>query len=142
VNLSSHNCFIASGNTRDSLTHKPLINIIYHMPISPSDSKGTNMLKEFFLGFVKIHILYHASKEPIYGAEILEELGRHGYRLSPGTLYPTLHRLSREGLLSVEKRIVDGKIRKYYVITEQGLAALDEAKKKITELVNEVILDR
>ena len=100
------------------------------------------MLKEFFLGFVKIHILYHASREPIYGAEILEELGRHGYRLSPGTLYPTLHRLSREGLLSLEKRTVDGKIRKYYVITEQGLAALDEAKKKITELVNEVILDR
>ena len=100
------------------------------------------MLKDFFLGFVKIHILYHASREPIYGAEILEELGRHGYRLSPGTLYPTLHRLSREGLLSVEKRTVDGKIRKYYVITEQGLAALDEAKKKITELVNEVILDR
>ena len=100
------------------------------------------MLKEFFLGFVKIHILYHASREPIYGVEILEELGRHGYRLSPGTLYPTLHRLSKEGLLSVEKRIVDGKMRKYYVITEQGLAALDEAKKKITELVNEVILDR
>jgi len=100
------------------------------------------MLKEFFLGFVKIHILYHASREPIYGVEILEELGRHGYRLSPGTLYPTLHRLSREGLLSLEKRTVDGKIRKYYVITEQGLAALDEAKKKITELVNEVILDR
>ena len=100
------------------------------------------MLKEFFLGFVKIHILYHASREPIYGVEILEELGRHGYRLSPGTLYPTLHRLSKEGLLSVEKRIVDGKMRKYYVITEQGLAALEEAKKKITELVNEVILDR
>jgi len=100
------------------------------------------MLKEFFLGFVKIHILYHASREPIYGVEILEELGRHGYRLSPGTLYPTLHRLSREGLLSVERRIVDGKMRKYYVITEQGLAALEEAKKKITELVNEVILDR
>jgi len=100
------------------------------------------MLKEFFLGFVKIHILYHASREPIYGVEILEELGRHGYRLSPGTLYPTLHRLSREGLLSVERRIVDGKMRKYYVITEQGLSALDEAKKKITELVNEVILDR
>ncbi len=100
------------------------------------------MLKEFFLGFVKIHILYHASREPIYGVEILEELGRHGYRLSPGTLYPTLHRLSREGLLSVEKRIVDGKMRKYYVITKQGLAALEEAKKKITELVNEVILDR
>jgi DNA-binding PadR family transcriptional regulator len=100
------------------------------------------MLKDFFLGFVKIHILYHASKEPIYGVEILEELGRHGYRLSPGTLYPTLHRLEREGYLSVQKRVVEGKVRKYYTITGQGLAILDEAKGKIAELVDEVLLDR
>ena len=58
-----------------------------------------NVLKDFFLGFIKIHILYHASREPIYGVEILEELERHGYRLSPGTLYPTLHRLEKEGYL-------------------------------------------
>ena len=100
------------------------------------------MLKDFFLGFVKIHILYHASKEPIYGAEILEELGRHGYRLSPGTLYPTLHRLESEGYLSVQKKVVEGKVRKYYSITGQGLAILDEAKGKIAELVDEVLLDR
>jgi DNA-binding PadR family transcriptional regulator len=100
------------------------------------------MLKDFFLGFVKIHILYHASQEPIYGVEILEELGRHGYRLSPGTLYPTLHRLEREGYLSVQKRVVEGKVRKYYSITGQGLAILDEAKGKIAELVDEVLLDR
>ena len=100
------------------------------------------MLKDFFLGFVKIHILYHASKEPIYGVEILAELGRHGYRLSPGTLYPTLHRLEREGYLSMQGKIVGGKIRKYYTITERGLAILDEARKKIGELVDEVILDK
>ena len=97
------------------------------------------MLKDFFLGFVKIHILYHASQEPIYGVEILEELERHGYRLSPGTLYPTLHRLAREGYLSPQRRLVGGKVRKYYAITEQGLAALDEAKGKIRELTDEVL---
>ena len=97
------------------------------------------MLKDFFLGFVKIHILYHASKEPICGVEVSEELGQHGYRLSPGTIYPTLHRLAREGYLSVQQRVVEGKVRKYYTITENGLAALDEARAKITELVEEVI---
>jgi len=97
------------------------------------------VLKDFFLGFVKIHILYHASKEPIYGVEILEELGRHGYKLSPGTLYPTLHRLESEGYLYMQKRVVDGKVRKYYAITEQGMAVLDESRKKITELVDEVL---
>ena len=100
------------------------------------------MLQDFFLGFVKVHILYHASKAPIYGVEILQELGRHGYRLSPGTLYPTLHRLEKEGYLAVEKRVVGGKVRKYYTGTEQGLAVLEESRKKISELVDEVLLDK
>ena len=100
------------------------------------------MFKDFFLGFVKTHILYHASKEPVYGVELLEELARHGYRLSPGTLYPTLHRLEREGYLKSQKRIVEGKMRRYYTITERGLEVLEEAKVKIAELVNEVLLDR
>ncbi len=100
------------------------------------------MLKDFFLGFVKIHILYHASREAIYGVKILEELGRHGYRLSPGTLYPTLHRLTKEGYLESSSKVVGGKVRKYYTITERGLMALDEARGKIAELVNEVLLDK
>jgi DNA-binding PadR family transcriptional regulator len=97
------------------------------------------VLKDFFLGFVKIHILYHASKGPIYGVEILEELARHGYRLSPGTLYPTLHRLAMEGYLESSSKVVSGRVRKYYTITEQGLVALEEARRKITELVDEVL---
>jgi DNA-binding PadR family transcriptional regulator len=100
------------------------------------------MIKDFFLGFIKIHILYHASKEPIYGLEILEELGRHGYKLSPGTLYPTLHRLEREGCLTVKKKVVEGKVRKYYSTTKQGRAVLSESRKKIAELVEEVLLDK
>ncbi|MEE8470355.1 MAG: PadR family transcriptional regulator [Dehalococcoidia bacterium] len=98
------------------------------------------MLKDFFLGFVRIHILYHASKEPIYGVEMLGELGRHGYRLSPGTLYPALHRLEREGYLSVQRRVVSGKVRKYYSITRRGIEVLDDARVKVAELVEEVLL--
>jgi PadR family transcriptional regulator PadR len=99
------------------------------------------MLKDLFLGFVKTHILYHASRGPICGVEILEELARHGYRLSPGTLYPTLHRLEQDGYLSAHKRVVDGKVRRYYTITQPGQEILDEAKQRIAELVNEVLLD-
>ena len=97
------------------------------------------MLKDFFLGFIKIHILYHASKEPIYGVWIQEELSRHGYHLSPGSLYPTLHRLKKESYLECQSRVVAGKVRKYYVITEKGRRALNEARGKIGELVNEVL---
>lgn len=95
--------------------------------------------REFFLGFIKIHILYHASKEPIFGVAITEELARHGYYLSPGTLYPTLHRLEKEGYLEQSLKVVDGKVRKYYNITEQGNAVLKEASRKIKELVEEVL---
>ena len=95
--------------------------------------------REFFLGFIKIHILYHASKEPIFGIEIAEELGRHGYSLSPGTLYPTLHRLEKEGYLESSSKVVGGKLRKYYRVTVKGKRVLEDSRKKIRELVDEVL---
>jgi len=100
------------------------------------------MLREFFLGFIKIHILYHAGKEPLYGANLSRELARHGYELSPGTLYPTLHRLYEQGYLAQEIRVVDGRARKYYTITAKGRMALDEARHKIAELVQEVLEEK
>ena len=97
------------------------------------------MLRQFFLGFVKIHILYHASERPVYGAELVRELARHGYNLSSGTLYPTLHRLRDQGYLRQEVRVLAGRARKYYAITEKGREALAEARQKIGELVREVL---
>ncbi len=98
--------------------------------------------REFFLGFVKIHILYHASKEPIYGAEIIRELARHGYDLSPGTLYPTLHRMERDGYLISERSVDSGRVRKYYQVTDEGTEMLEQSKKQIMELVREVIEEK
>ncbi len=93
---------------------------------------------DLFLGFVKLHILYHAGNEPVYGLWLIEELGRHGYRLSPGTLYPILHALQEDGLLACETRVVEGKARKYYHLTRAGRAALKEGKEKARELMEEI----
>lgn len=95
--------------------------------------------REFFLGFIKIHILYHAAKEPIFGVEIASELARHGYSLSPGTLYPTLHRLAREGYLQSEPQVIEGMVRKHYRATDEGKRVLEQARNKIRELVTEVV---
>lgn len=97
------------------------------------------MLRDFFLGFIKVHILYHAAKEPVYGLWLIKELGRHGYRLSPGTLYPILHKLEEEGLLTSYSENVGGKIRKYYKTTAKGLRTLSKIKGKIKELIEEVM---
>ncbi len=94
--------------------------------------------RDLFLGFVKLHILYHAGCEPVYGLWLIEELGRHGYRLSPGTLYPILHELKEEHLLTVETRVVEGKARKYYRLTSKGRTALKEGKNKALELLEEI----
>ena len=87
------------------------------------------MLREFFLGFIKIHILHHAAEEPVYGLALIGELRRHGYELSPGTLYPVLHQLEEAGYLARADRVVEGKVRKYYVLTRRGRAALADARR-------------
>lgn len=97
------------------------------------------MFRDFFLGFIKIHILHHASKEPVYGLWLIEELGEHGYKLSPGTLYPILHKLEEEKLLKSYSENVGGKIRKYYRTTRKGLNMLNKVKTKIDELIKEVM---
>jgi len=96
------------------------------------------MIRDFFLGFIKIHILYHASQEPVYGLEMIHELARHGYALSPGTLYPILHKLEEQGCLTSEKQLVEGKTRRYYTATPAGKELLAQAYKQAQELFREI----
>lgn len=100
------------------------------------------LTKMFFGGFVRMHVLYHAIKEPIFGAEMMEELGRHGYDVGAGTLYPMLHQLEQAGYLTSHTEVVAGKQRKYYRATAEGAAALEATKAKLRELVKEVIDDK
>ena len=97
------------------------------------------VIRDFFLGFIKIHILYHANENPVCGVEMMKELRRHGYSVSPGLMYPTLHSLRKEGYLKSEETIVHGKVRKYYKATEKGGKLLEKSREKISELVEEVM---
>lgn len=116
---------------------------------SPADPKAmhesieehSKIFRDLLLGFVKVHVLYHASRERVYGVGIRAELDRHGYRLSPGTLYPLLHNLETAEFLKRENQVVEGKVRKYYEITPLGQLALAEARRKILELVEEIVDD-
>jgi PadR family transcriptional regulator PadR len=98
-----------------------------------------DIVRDVFLAFVRVHLLHHASEQPIYGLAMIEELSRHGYRLSPGTLYPIFRGLEDAGFLRSEPVVVEGKVRKYYRITAAGRRALEEFKAKIRELVGEAL---
>jgi DNA-binding PadR family transcriptional regulator len=96
------------------------------------------LTRDLFLGFIKIHILYHAAKEDIYGQEFQDELNRHGYKISFGTLYPIFHRMEEQEYLESYKKNVEGKIRRYYKATKQGKKVLEKAKLQAKELVEEL----
>lgn len=96
------------------------------------------VLRKLFLGFIHIHILHHAKEHPVYGTWMVDELKSHGYSISAGTLYPILHTMESDGLLTREDKNVEGRIRKYYSITEKGNGILHEARDKAYELFKEI----
>lgn len=97
------------------------------------------MLRHILSGFVRVHILHHASQERVYGAELMDELKRHGYRLSPGTVYPILHQMESSGWLSATSENCDGRRRIYYRITDLGEEMLRASRTMLEELVQEVL---
>ncbi len=108
------------------------------MPITKPDK----ITRNFLVGFIRLHILYHATHEQVFGLDLIRELARHGYNLSPGTLYPMLHGLEKDGFLQSNKEVVNGKVRKYYRATKAGKRALAGAHAKVRELVDEVYKDQ
>jgi len=104
--------------------------------------RKTQEYPELYTALVRLHILHHAAEEEIFGLGIIEELARHGYRLSPGTLYPILHGMEKNTLL--RSRAVhgeDGRSRRMYAATANGRRALKDAKDKVRELFGELFED-
>jgi PadR family transcriptional regulator, regulatory protein PadR len=102
---------------------------------------STKMLEHHDLlsGLVRLHVLHHAAEGEIYGQWMIDELAGHGYRLSPGTLYPMLHAMERKGYLA-SRTEKSGKVtRKYYRATTRGLEGLAVAKERLGELVGETM---
>ena len=96
--------------------------------------------RKVLMGFIRAHILHHAVEENgIYGIWMMDELREHGYEISPGTLYPILHEMEKDGVLGSERINVGGKIRKVYRATGEGVEVLSRLRKFISELSHEVI---
>jgi PadR family transcriptional regulator, regulatory protein PadR len=100
-------------------------------------SLARSIRRELFTGLIRIHVLIHASHEPIFGLGMMEELGHHGYRIGPGTLYPLLHGMERAKLLKSELKNIGGRRRRVYKITASGRTALNQATEKVDELHEE-----
>lgn len=96
-------------------------------------------MSEFLKGAVRLHILHHASEGEVNGAWMSNELAGHGYDISPGTLYPLLHRLEGEGLLESRSEVQEGRRIRLYRATNAGKRALNEGKKALRELADEVL---
>ncbi|HEV2397754.1 MAG TPA: helix-turn-helix transcriptional regulator [Candidatus Sulfotelmatobacter sp.] len=96
--------------------------------------------RELYSGLVRLHVLHHAVEEPIFGLGMMEELGRHGYKVSPGMFYPLLHSMEKKGLL----RSWPGRTRndrRVYRATAEGRKALTAAKQRVQELFSELFED-
>jgi DNA-binding PadR family transcriptional regulator len=98
--------------------------------------------QELLTGLIRLHILQHATEGEIYGQWIIDELGRHGYRLSPGTLYPLLHGMEERGYLKSRPERAAGRLRRVYRATPTGRAALRMATGKVRELFHEILGER
>lgn len=94
--------------------------------------------REILLGFWKVHILHHAAQGPVVGQWMIRELRRHGYEVSPGTMYPMLARMQRLGWLKQPKSGQRG--RKEYKLTAKGREALSFLQDQVDELYREVVL--
>ena len=94
--------------------------------------------RDLLAGFVRLHILHHATEGEVYGQWMIEELARHGYKLSPGTLYPMLHTMERRGYLVSSKQSIGRTFRRVYQATPLGHEALEIAQTRVRELVGEI----
>jgi PadR family transcriptional regulator, regulatory protein PadR len=101
------------------------------------DSEGAD--RDLYSGLMKLHVLHHAAAEPIFGLGMIQELGRHGYHISPGSLYPLLHGLEQKGYIRSAEQRNGRSLRKVYRATPKGRKALEAAKQKVRELFHELI---
>ena len=88
--------------------------------------------RELMKGNVDSLLLCLIGQQPMYGYQIIKELGRRSqgyFKFKEGTLYPALHRLERADLIRGKWQVLPtGQQRKYYHITEKGLSILVEKK--------------
>jgi DNA-binding PadR family transcriptional regulator len=103
----------------------------------PSKHDGAD--QDLYGGLIRLHILHHAAERAVFGLWFIGELARHGYKLSPGTLYPLLHGLERKGYLRSTRERSGKSARRLYRATPLGRKVLAAAREKVSELFGELL---
>ena len=101
-----------------------------------SKTKSDPVDRELYSGLIRLHVLHHAAQSPIFGLGIIEQLANHGYRISPGSLYPLLHGLENKGYLRSSQEAHGRSRRTVYRATALGRKALEAAKLKVRQLMD------
>lgn len=94
--------------------------------------------RSLYTGLIRLHVLHHAAEGPIFGQAMIDELARHGYRISAGTLYPILHGMEDQGYLRSRVQLNGGRNRRVYQVTPAGRKALVTARLRVKELFGEM----
>lgn len=86
-------------------------------------------------GLLDVSVLAAIKDEDSYGYKIIKDMKPY-IELSESTLYTILKRLENAGLLTVKTALHEGRVRKYYHITGQGLKRLEEFKEEWKEVIS------
>jgi PadR family transcriptional regulator PadR len=111
------------------------------MSKSKGDTSAAAADRDLYSGLIRLHVLHHAAEGPVFGLGMIDELARHGYRISPGSLYPLLQGLQRKGYLRSTTQRNGKSLRRVYRATPLGKKALAASKSKVRELFHELIED-
>jgi len=100
--------------------------------------------RELIKGSIDSLLLCLLAKQPMYGYLIIKELTARSqgyFQFKEGTLYPALHRLEQNNWVrSTWEMLPSGRQRKYYSITEKGLAVLGDRKSQWREYLTAMSL--
>jgi PadR family transcriptional regulator len=94
--------------------------------------------RNIYPGLIRLHVLYHAARGPLFGLEMIRELRRHGYELSAGTIYPLLHNMEKAGYLKSKRKLTNGRFRRFYQATPLGRRTVKQARARVRELFGEL----
>ena len=97
------------------------------------------MMHSFWQGILKFFVLHQAAQTPVYGGKLKKQLQDWDYDISPGSLYPLLHALEKALLLKSRVKILNGRARKYYDITDQGRAVLAAVQKELAGVLAKML---
>jgi PadR family transcriptional regulator PadR len=109
------------------------------MKKTKAEERTVTVARDLYSGMMRVHVLHHANERPVFGLGMVEELARHGYRISPGTLYPLLHGLEKKGYLSSMQRRNGKSLRTIYRATPLGRKALAAASAKVRDLIGDLM---